>query len=104
MQEAYVNICDVPTHIITWGKWIEQSLEDTKELVICIPGNPGLPGFYTTFLSTVHEKVGRELPVWVIGHVGHDDPPATSIRKVPKLKGNEELYDLNGQVKHKVSR
>lgn len=42
MQEAYVNIRDIPTHIMTWGKWIEESLgEDTKEIVICITGNPG---------------------------------------------------------------
>lgn len=101
MQEAYVNINDIPTHIMTWGKWIEESL-DTKEVVICITGNPGLPGFYTRFLHELHASLDHQMPIWLIGHQGHDDPPATSIRKVPQLEGNERLYDLDGQIKHKV--
>lgn len=102
MQEAYVSINDVPTHVMCWGKWVEESFGDTKEVVICITGNPGLPGFYTKFLSQVHKSLDSELPVWVISHLGHDDPPASSIRKVPELNGNEQLYDLDGQIKHKV--
>lgn len=102
MQEAYVNINDVPTHIMTWGKWIEESLGDNKEIVICITGNPGLPGFYTKFLHQLHASLDHQMPVWLIGHQGHDDPPSTSIRKVPNLEGNEKLYDLDGQIKHKV--
>lgn len=103
MQEAYVNICDIPTHVMTWGRWIEESWpENKKELVICITGNPGLPGFYTKFLSTVHDHLNHEVPVWILSQLGHDDPPATSIRKVPALKGNEKVYDLDGQIKHKV--
>lgn len=102
MQEAYVNIEDIPTHIMSWGKWVEESLGDTKEIVICITGNPGLPGFYTQFLNQLNTSLDYQTPVWLIGHQGHDDPPATSIRKVPSLAGNEKLYDLDGQVKHKV--
>lgn len=121
MQEAYVNISDIPTHIMTWGKWIEESLGDTKEIVICITGNPGkiefhlqrpdllippplsgLPGFYTKFLNQLHTQLEHQIPVWLIGHQGHDDPPATSIRKVPKLRGNEQHFNLDGQIKHKV--
>lgn len=67
MQESYPVIAKVPTHILTWGKWIEESLGDQKEIVLCITGNPGLPGFYTKFLSTVYECLNKELPVWVIG-------------------------------------
>lgn len=36
------------------------------------------------------------------GQVGHDDPPTGSIRKVPALEGNEHLFDLKGQILHKV--
>lgn len=38
----------------------------------------------------------------LLGHVGHDDPPKNSIREVPQLKGNEEIFDLNGQLRHKI--
>lgn len=39
---------------------------------------------------------------YISGHAGHDEPPARSIRKVPLLAGNENLYSLQAQVKHKV--
>lgn len=66
MREAFVNINDVPTHIMTWGNWIEESFSK-KEVVICVTGNPGLPGFYTQFMATIHEQLGSDTPVWVIG-------------------------------------
>lgn len=65
-----MNINNIPTHVITWGKWIEESLNDVKELVICITGNPGLPGFYTEFGGALQGELGADghnLPVWVIG-------------------------------------
>lgn len=30
-------------------------------------GNPGLPGFYTKFMKTIHENIDPDIPVWVIG-------------------------------------
>ncbi|EDV96411.1 lipid droplet-associated hydrolase [Drosophila grimshawi] len=101
MHKAFVNINRIPTPIITWGKWIEESLTDVKELVICITGNPGLPGFYTEFGAALEQELPN-LPVWVIGHAGHEDPPEASIREVPQLSGNEELFNLNGQLAHKL--
>lgn len=50
-----------------WGKWIEESLDDVKEIAICITGNPGLPGFYTEFLGELHKRLETNIPVWVIG-------------------------------------
>ncbi|XP_075161529.1 lipid droplet associated hydrolase sturkopf [Haematobia irritans] len=102
MKEAFVNIGNVPTRIITFGKWIEESMDDVNEIAICITGNPGLPGFYSEFCETVHERLEKKIPVWVIGHVGHDDPPENSLREVPQLKGNEEIFDLDGQIRHKT--
>lgn len=70
MQEAFVNINNIPTHVFTWGKWIEESFKDEKEVVICITGNPGLPGFYTEFGGALQRELGADghnLPVWVIG-------------------------------------
>lgn len=61
-----MNILDVPTHIFTWGNWIEESFSK-KEIVLCITGNPGLAGYYMQFMKTIHEKLGHDIPVWVIG-------------------------------------
>ena len=36
------------------------------------------------------------------GHAGHDEPPHTSIRKVPALIGNEHKFGLHAQLDHKI--
>jgi len=101
MQEGYVEVAGVPSHIMTWGKWIEEPWKNTpKELCLVITGNPGLPGFYTTFCKTLHESLN--IPVWVIGHAGHDNPPKRSNIRTLDLIGNERLFDLKGQVYHKA--
>lgn len=35
MQEGYVSLNSVPTHIMTWGNWIEDTFDvKTKEIVL----------------------------------------------------------------------
>lgn len=71
MQEGFVDkVNSVPTHIFTWGQWISPYEESKKELIIVITGNPGLPGFYTTFCSTLYNELDNKIPVWAIGHAG----------------------------------
>jgi hypothetical protein len=42
MQESYVIVNTVPTHVMTWGQAINERFDDgTKEIVLIIPGNPG---------------------------------------------------------------
>lgn len=102
MNETYEIINSVPTHVFTYGRKLgEKFSDDQKELVISITGNPGLAGFYLPFFSTLHQEL-NELPVWGIGHAGHDDPSSNSGLIVPPMEGNEHLYDLQGQLKHKV--
>jgi hypothetical protein len=62
----------------------------------------GLPGFYTTFCRTLYEEFDKEMPIWVIGHAGHDEPGKEKKMTTPPLKGNEGLYDLKGQLDHKI--
>jgi len=62
-----------------------------------------LPGFYTTFCSTLYEQLNRETVIWAVGHAGHDEPKKDLNMKVPKLKEHPHLYDLKGQINHKLS-
>lgn len=42
MKEGYVNINHVPTHVMTWGHWIEDKFDDEiKQIVVLVVGNPG---------------------------------------------------------------
>lgn len=104
MQEGYVDVAEIPTHIMTWGKWLDDPFKpDEKEICVCVTGNPGLPGFYSTFLSTIYDSLDKKMPVWVIGLAGHNEPPETSDKVMPALQDNEKMFDLQGQVYHKAS-
>lgn len=99
MHEAYLTLNGVRTSVVTHGKWVEESLTDSKDIVIILTGNPGVTGFYNTFAKTVHEQLGY--PVWCVGHAGHNIPNE-KISPFPELKSNPELYNLKGQLEHKV--
>lgn len=95
-----VNKCDPG---IIWTRNFKKFKGHTgSNFITLFLGNPGLPGFYTTFGSSLYESLNKEIPVWVIGHAGHDEPPPHEHMKVPKLKNNTHLYTLEGQIKHKI--
>lgn len=102
MTEGFVTVNGVATHVITWGGWVEDQLNaDHKEIVLLITGNPGLAGYYTTFLTRLHSRLG--IPVWAVSLAGHVLPPSTSPYSLPSLRKNPELYNLQGQVEHKLA-
>lgn len=72
MKECYVEINSVPTHVMAWGdqKVGDKFDEKTKEIVLLIPGNPGICGFYTQFCLTIFNELEKKVPVWVVGHAG----------------------------------
>lgn len=102
MNTAFVTVNKVPTKILTWGKWIEESFrnDERKEVVIVMTGNPGIVDYYELFCKTIHSKTG--LPVWCIGHAGHQEPEHTNVAKIPPLNSNRHLFNVTGQVQHKV--
>lgn len=66
MDSTFVDVCGVPTKIITLGTGLGEKF-DKKELVLCITGNPGLCDFYITFLTTLYRFLEGNVPVWIIG-------------------------------------
>lgn len=38
MNEAFVEINNVRTKVVTWGRWIEESAGSTNKIIIIIPG------------------------------------------------------------------
>ncbi|XP_069685053.1 lipid droplet-associated hydrolase-like [Periplaneta americana] len=102
MREGFVLVNSVPTQIFTWGSWIEDRLEeDKKEVVVFFPGNPGIVGFYVSFLEELHYHLG--IPVWAVCFAGHAAPPPHSEFKLPPLEGNHHLYNSEGQIEHKIA-
>ncbi|XP_044272644.1 lipid droplet-associated hydrolase [Tribolium madens] len=102
MQQAFLEINGVKTNVLTYGKWVEESFKpsEPKDIVLVIPGNPGLTGFYKMFMHTLNEKTG--FPVWCVAHAGHEIPKKNPLFSIQRLKGNEGLFGLRGQVEHKL--
>lgn len=72
-KEGFITLNYVPTHVVTWGGWIEDSSKSKfKELLLVFTGNPGVAMFYTEFLQQLHDKL--KMPIWVVSHAGHELP------------------------------
>ncbi|XP_077477370.1 lipid droplet-associated hydrolase [Stigmatopora argus] len=75
-----------------------------KVLVLIIPGNPGVAGFYRTFIQTLYAQFDRQYPVWVVSHVGHcTPPPSMDLLEDASSTGDLDPFGLNGQIEHKLA-
>lgn len=100
MESEFVTYNKVPIRVDSWGGYLPSKIldrlqEKPKELILVIPGNPGVTKFYKKFLTLVHEKTNK--PIWILSHGGHDKLN----EKLPPLKQNKHLYNLQGQVEQK---
>ncbi len=66
-RNEWFSVQDIPTKILTWGDGVEE-LKCGQNLVVLIPGNPGISDFYEQFLAQLHENL--RMPVWMISHAG----------------------------------
>lgn len=92
-------------YVQTWGKSVNDDLTNVKQIILYIPGNPGIPGLYSVFLSELYEKTQRKFPIWSISHVGHDLPPNNTGEKtkLPSVKNTTDVFNCKGQLNSKVS-
>lgn len=103
MHQAMLCCNGVQTQVITEGRWVEEGLASSgkKDLVLVIPGNPGVPGFYKKFIKYLKLQLPTEVPVWVVGHAGHVQPPKHLAFSSSESSHNN-LFSLNGQLRHMV--
>ncbi|XP_072546569.1 lipid droplet-associated hydrolase [Salminus brasiliensis] len=75
-----------------------------RVLILVIPGNPGVVGFYKTFMWTLYQAFNQRYPVWSVSHAGHCVPPDTmDMVEDASLAETEDVFGLNGQIKHKLA-
>lgn len=65
-----------------------------------MPGNPGIIGYYKIFLEKLHSFLN--IPIWAVSYAGHAVPPPGVKPGLPSLRENPQLYDLQGQIDHKI--
>ncbi|KAM0789049.1 hypothetical protein ACM66B_003112 [Microbotryomycetes sp. NB124-2] len=72
-------------------------LAGPSTIVLFVPGNPGLVGYYTLFLSRIHQDLGpKDTSVYAVGHLGHS--PAHEVRRWT----SRGAATLDEQVQHKI--
>ncbi|KAM6968649.1 lipid droplet-associated hydrolase [Tautogolabrus adspersus] len=75
-----------------------------KVLFLIIPGNPGVVGFYRTFMQTIHSTFGYQHPVWAVSHAGHCVPPdSMDMIEDPSSAEEGDVFGLSGQIEHKLA-
>lgn len=104
MHKAMISCNNVQTQVISQGQWIEESFPQSckKNVVIIIPGNPGIPQFYEDFMKSLSSKLPSETPVWSVGHAGHVQPPKGLEIAMPANEEWNKYYGLTAQVEHKI--
>lgn len=78
MEVKFVNINGVPTRIRMWGKSLNEKF-DKKEIILFVSGNPGITGFYITFLTTLYKFLQGQTPIWAIGKLAFFPPRFSNI-------------------------
>ncbi|XP_012153688.1 lipid droplet associated hydrolase sturkopf [Megachile rotundata] len=103
MQRAMLRWNSVPTQVITEGRWVEEGISQIgkKDVVVVIPGNPGIPEFYEGFIRNLKLRLPTEVPVWVVGHAGHVHPPDNLSVTMPSTSAWHTHYGLMAQIEHK---
>ncbi|XP_064652518.1 lipid droplet-associated hydrolase-like [Lineus longissimus] len=92
-RSEFAFVCGVPTHVLKYGQ-----LGDNDTLILVIPGNPGIIGFYELFMDTLNQLSDYSIPVWGVSHAGHVTVPPHITYSEPPF----DIYTLKGQIHHKV--
>lgn len=92
----FVDVCGVATQVLCFGANIFDRVRPDR-LVLFIPGNPGVVGFYEHFLSRLYTELGGSVSVWAVGHAGHCLPDGGRDQHSDEL----QIDTLSGQIDHK---
>lgn len=91
------------TEVLKYGNCrLQQSRPDA--LILVIPGNPGVVGFYATFMQTIYRAFNSRFPVWAVSHAGHCAPPDhMDMVADASLAAELDVFGINGQIQHKLA-
>ncbi|MBN3286679.1 LDAH hydrolase, partial [Polyodon spathula] len=71
-------------------------------LLFVLTGNPGIVGYYKTFMQALYQMLDHKYPVWAVSQAGHCVPPdSMEMMEDTDVIELEDVFGLNGQVEHK---
>ncbi|MED6265925.1 hypothetical protein CHARACLAT_030433 [Characodon lateralis] len=99
-QTEFIYCSGAATEVLKVGSC--RLLSGQNMLFLIIPGNPGVVGFYKTFMQTLHSILGY--PVWAVSHAGHCAPPdSMDMVEDASAAAKWDVFGLNGQIQHKLA-
>ncbi|XP_074803627.1 lipid droplet-associated hydrolase isoform X1 [Natator depressus] len=107
LYEEFIYCCGAATQVLKCGPWKDLLETESKTLprllFLIIPGNPGLAGYYRTFIRALYHGLNGQYPVWVVSHAGHCKPPSgMGMTEDTDIKELEDVFGLHGQIEHKL--
>ncbi|KAM8953243.1 lipid droplet-associated hydrolase [Pelodytes ibericus] len=106
--EEFIYCSGAATQVLKVGPWTDLRKKSGEVqpnlLFLIIPGNPGIVGYYRTFMRSLYVGFSQKYPVWAVSHAGHCSPPK-GMDMTNGLEGeqSEDVFGLNGQIEHKLS-
>ncbi|XP_013869173.1 lipid droplet-associated hydrolase isoform X2 [Austrofundulus limnaeus] len=98
-QRKFIYCSGAVTELLQFGP--SRLLSEHKVLFLIIPGNPGVVGFYETFMQMLHSLSGH--PVWAVSHAGHCAPPdSMDMVEDASAAERDDVFGLNGQIEQKL--
>ncbi|MBN3313713.1 LDAH hydrolase, partial [Atractosteus spatula] len=103
-----IYCCRAATEVLKFGprelKPTKKSENTPEVLFLVIPGNPGIVGYYETFMQTLYNKLGQKYPVWAVSQAGHCVPPDNmDMIEDTDTMVIKDVFGLNGQIEHKLA-
>ncbi|XP_019392886.1 PREDICTED: lipid droplet-associated hydrolase isoform X2 [Crocodylus porosus] len=107
LHEEFIYCCGAATQVLKCGPWRDllngESTDLPRLLFLIIPGNPGLAGYYRTFIQALYCGLNQQYPVWAVSHAGHCKPPSgMEMTEDTDMKELEDIFGLHGQTEHKL--
>ncbi|XP_052399700.1 lipid droplet-associated hydrolase-like [Carassius gibelio] len=97
------SVCEAVAHRYSLEREINLICEE-QQSYISRPGNPGVVGFYKTYMWTLYQTFIQRYPVWAVSHAGHCMPPDTyDMIEDASVTEKEDVFGLNGQIEHKLA-
>jgi len=99
IEESWVDCYGARSCVVSLGCGVKNSFTSLEhsEIVIIIPGNPGLGNMYQDFIRSLHSSLCKpDLSIWAFSYIGHDS-------ELPSLFPSDPTYILEDQIQHKLA-
>lgn len=82
-EDIFVDVLNLPTRVLKFGR---STPKNGDEMVLFVPGNPGLAEVYIKFLAILQTLLG--IPVWTISKIHTTHSKIIQFKENNLINGN----------------